>query len=79
MVTETQSAPVSFTITPDDYTNTLRLHMRRYWATQTGPQFFIAAMFALCAVAVIVSNFAPTPTTVAVVVFIGTAILPFLS
>lgn len=79
MITETPRTSVSFTITAEDYTNALRLHMRRYWATKTGPKLFLAAMFALCVVAVIVSDFDPTPTTVATVVLIGTAILPLLS
>ena len=79
MITETQRKSVSFTITPADYANALRLHMRRYWATKAGPWLFLAAMFAACAVAIIVSGFDPTPTTIAIIVLIGTAILPLLS
>lgn len=71
--------PVSFTITAEDYANALRLHMRRYWATRAGPKLFIAAMFALCLIAVIVSDFDPTPTTVAIIVMVGTALWPLLA
>lgn len=36
-------------------------------------------MFAVCAVAIIVSGFDPTPTSIAIIVLIGTAIMPLLS
>jgi hypothetical protein len=70
---------IAFTITAEDYANASRLYMRRYWATRVGPRLFIAAMFALCLIAVIVSGFDPTPTTVAIIVMVGTAICPLLS
>ncbi|TKT80019.1 YcxB family protein [Aquamicrobium sp. LC103] len=79
MITATPSTSASFTITAEDYANALRLHMRRYWVTKSGPKLFIAAMFALCLIAMIASGFDPTPTTVAIVVMVGTAIWPLLA
>lgn len=70
---------ISFTISAEDYASALRLHMRRYWARKLGPRIFVAAVFAACFLAAIVSRFHPLWTSAAIGAGIGAVCLPLFT